>query len=76
MDEYSEFGSDRAKIMARLATLQRLKEEMSRNNRSAALGTIEQMMQAESALLRKLQQRDLHSADDASNDSDGEERRA
>ena len=46
VDEDSDFMGERAQAMARLATLQRLREEMARNNRQAMVRTIEQMIEA------------------------------
>lgn len=50
----SGFKDERAQVFARLATLQRLREEMKKNNRKAMLKNIEELMAAEARVLRKL----------------------
>ena len=62
MEEDSDFLGERAQHMARLATLQRLKEEMARNKRQAMVRTIEQMIEAETQAVRKLRDRDSEAA--------------
>jgi hypothetical protein len=62
VEQDSDFGFDHAHIMARLAALQRLKDEMSRNNRAAMLKTIEQMMEAERSALVRARDRDSEAA--------------
>jgi len=62
VDDDSDFMGERAQAMARLATLQRLREEMARNNRQAMVRTIEQMIQAETQAVRKLRDRDSEAA--------------
>jgi hypothetical protein len=47
---------ERAQVFARLATLQRLREEMKKNNRQAMLRNIEELMAAETRVLRKLRE--------------------
>ena len=62
VEEDSDFPGERAQHMARLAALQRLKEEMVRNNRQAMLRTIEQMIEVEMQVVRKLRDRDSEAA--------------
>jgi hypothetical protein len=62
VEEDSDFAGERAQHMARLATLQRLKEEMARNNRQAMMRTLEQMVEAETQVLRNLRDRDSEAA--------------
>ena len=62
MDEDSDFMGERAQLMARLAILQRLKDEMARNSRHAMVRSIEQMIEAETQALRKLRDRDSEAA--------------
>jgi hypothetical protein len=52
----SDFKDERAQVFARLATLQRLREEMKKNNRQAMLKNIEELMAAEARVLGKLQE--------------------
>lgn len=55
MEEKDRDSKDeRAHVFARLATLQRLREEMKKNNRAAMLHSIEELMAAETRVLRKL----------------------
>ena len=53
-DRDSGFRDGKAQALARLATLQRLREEMKKNNRQAMLRSIEELMAAETRLLRNL----------------------
>ncbi len=62
LEQDNDFGSERSQIIARLAALQRLKDEMARNNRTAMLRTIEQMMEAEHRALLNAQKRDAEPA--------------
>jgi hypothetical protein len=52
----SDFTDSRAQALARLATLQRLKDEMRRNNRQAMMDSIERLMAAETRFLRELRE--------------------
>ena len=49
---------ERSQVFARLATLQRLREEMKKNNRQAMLHSIEELMAAETRVLRKIRDDD------------------
>ena len=57
-DRDSDFTDSRAQALARLATLQRLKDEMRRNNRKAMMDSIERLMAAETSFLRELHGKD------------------
>jgi hypothetical protein len=63
LDEDGRHSSDeRAQVVARLAALQRLKLQLEKSTGTAALCTIEQMMQAEFDTLQRLGDRNPESA--------------
>lgn len=77
MDRDSEGISERAKSMARLAALQRLRDEALKNSRTAMLKTIDAMLETETEALRKSDEVDARGSRDASNDSDdGQQKKA
>lgn len=47
-------STDRTRALARLAALQRIKEQAARANRKAMLQTLEQLIEAEARELREL----------------------
>ncbi len=59
MSEYdSDFEDERAQSLARLATLQRLREHANAGNRSAMLKSIEDLIEQETKSLRESKDND------------------
>jgi hypothetical protein len=58
----SDFPDSRAQHLARLATLQRLREQAQAGNRAAMLNSIERMIEQESRALREAKDTDSEPA--------------